>query len=104
MSHLLTWWVDQAMLRIEKDSDGCATRLTLSGRILSDHIDCLRSAMGDGCRHIVLDLAEVTLVDLAVVHFLIRCEQEGIELTQCPSYVREWMLRERAEQTQAQSK
>jgi hypothetical protein len=85
------------MLRIEKDSDGCVNRLRLSGRIQSDRIACIRSAMNDGCARNILDLSEVTLVDIAVVRFLIRCEDEGIELVQCPPYVREWMLRERAE-------
>jgi hypothetical protein len=42
-------------------------------------------------------LSEVTLVDLGVVRFLISCDDEGIELVQCPPYVREWMIRERAE-------
>jgi hypothetical protein len=88
---------DQAMLRIEKDSDGCVSRLRLSGRIQSDHIGCIRSAMNDGCTLQILDLSEVTLVEIEVVRFLIRCEDEGIELVQCPAYVREWMRRERIE-------
>jgi hypothetical protein len=85
------------MLRIEKQSDGCATRLLLSGRIQSDCIAGIRSVMNGGCAHKILDLSEVTLVDVPVVRFLIRCEEEGIELAGCPPYVREWILRERAE-------
>ncbi len=88
------------MLRIEKESDGCVTRLLLSGRIQSDRIACIRSAMNGGCPSKTLDLSEITLVDIAVVRFLIRCEDEGIELVQCPPYVREWILRERAEGVQ----
>ena len=65
------------MLRIEKDTDGCVTKLRLSGRI--------------------------TLVDLGVVRFLISCEDDGIELEQCPVYVREWMFRERAEGVESDS-
>jgi hypothetical protein len=91
------------MLRIEKESDGCVTRLLLSGRIHSHRIVCIRSAMSEGCARKILDLSEVTLVDIAVVRFLIGCEDEGIELAQCPPYVREWMLRERAEGAQAGS-
>jgi hypothetical protein len=91
------------MLRIEKDSDGCVSRLRLSGRIQSDRIAYIRSAMDDGCARKILDLSEVTLVDVAVVRFLISCEKEGIELVQCPPYVREWMLRERAEGAQPES-
>jgi hypothetical protein len=70
------------MLRIETDCDGCVTRLRLSGRIQSDDIPYVQSAMGDGCAHKILDLSEVTLVDLGVVRFLISCEEEGIELVQ----------------------
>ena len=88
------------MLRIETVSDGCITRLLLSGRIQSDSIACIQSAMDDGCRRKILDLSEVTLVDLAVVRFLISCEREGIELVECPPYVREWIVRERAEAEQ----
>jgi len=85
------------MLRIEKESDGCVTRLLLSGRIQSDRIACIRSAMNDSCARKILDLSEVTLVDFAVVRFLISCEQEGVELVECPPYVREWIVRERAD-------
>lgn len=85
------------MLRIEKDSDGCVATLRLSGRIQSHHIACIRSAMKEKCAPTILDLSEVTLVDVAAVRFLISCENEGIELVQCPPYVREWIARERAE-------
>ena len=91
------------MLRIEKHSDGCVSRLRLSGRIQWDYIACIRLAMNDGCTRKILDLSEVTLVDIAVVRFLISCEDEGIDLVECPAYVREWMLRERAEGAQPSS-
>jgi hypothetical protein len=85
------------MLRIEKDCQGCVTRLRLSGRIESDHIASVQSAMSCCCDCKILDLSEVTLVDLVAVRFLIGCLDEGVELVQCPPYVREWILRERAE-------
>jgi len=85
------------MLKIEKNSDGCVTRLRLIGRIKSDLIASIRSAMIDWGAHKILDMREVTLVDLGVVRFLISCEDAGVELVECPPYVREWMLRERAE-------
>ena len=88
---------EHEMLRIEKDTDDCVTRLRLSGRIQSEDIACVQSAMNDGCARKILDLSEVTLVDLGVIQFLIRCEDEGVEVVQCPLYVHEWMLRERAE-------
>ena len=85
------------MFRIEKDCDSGVLRLLLSGRIQSDRVSCIRAAMNDGCAYKILDLSEVTLVDVTVVRFLICCEDEGLQLEKCPPYVREWMLRERAE-------
>ena len=84
------------MLRIEESSEGRGARLLLSGRIQSDGIACIRAALSNGCACKVLDLREVTLVDIAAVRFLVQCEDEGIELAQCPPYVRQWMLLERA--------
>jgi len=91
------------MLKIEKDCEQGVTTLRLSGRIQSDLIASIRSAMGDGSACKILDLSEVTLVDLEVVRFLILCEDEGTELAGCPLYVREWIFRERAEGTQLES-
>jgi hypothetical protein len=42
-----------------------------------------------------LDLEEVTLLDRDSVRFLIGCESEGVQLVNCPLYVREWITRER---------
>jgi hypothetical protein len=91
------------MLRIDKDCEGCATRLRLSGRIQLNDIASIRSAMIDGCERRILDLSEVTLVDLRVVQFLISCEDDGIELVECPPYVYEWILRERTEGARAEN-
>jgi hypothetical protein len=88
------------MLSIEKDSDGCVTRLKLSGRIQSDRIAFIRSALNEVCERKILDLSDVTLVDIDVVRFLIQCENEGLELVSCPPYVREWIVRERTEEAQ----
>jgi hypothetical protein len=43
----------------------------------------------------VLDLDEVTLVDVALVRFFIAYEVEGIELRHWAPYIREWMTPER---------
>ena len=85
------------MLRIEKESDGHTTRLRLSGRIQSANIGNILPQMDDDSVRIVLDLGEVTLVDVEVVRFLSDCEDGGVVLLHCPPYVREWILRERAE-------
>ncbi len=44
---------------------------------------------------IVLDLEEITLVDLDVVRFLGVSEAEGVELMNCSPYIRDWIFRER---------
>ena len=66
------------MLRIEKDSGGCVTKLRLSGRIQSNQIASIRSEMGDECTSKILDLSQVTLVDVGVVRFLISCEDQAL--------------------------
>ena len=85
------------MVRIDNDSAGWVTRLRLSGRIQLEDLASIRSAMNNASVRKMLDLTDVTLVDIAVVQFLICCEDEGVELMQCPPYVREWMTRERAQ-------
>jgi hypothetical protein len=44
---------------------------------------------------VVMDLKEVTLVDRDAVMFLASCEVDGTKLTNCPPYIREWIVRER---------
>ena len=89
------------MLRIEKESDGHTTILRLVGRIQSVNIGNIRAQMDDENVRILMDLGEVTLVNVEVVRFLSDCEDEGgIVLLNCPPYIREWILRERSEGTQ----
>jgi hypothetical protein len=67
------------------------------GRIQSQHLDELKAQMNDNAVRVILDLHEVTLVDADVVQFLSASEEAGITLVRCPLYMREWILRERAE-------
>ena len=85
------------MLRIETQSDATHTSIHLIGRVRSDDIDGLRRHIDSADRRIVLDLSEVTLVDLDVIRFLIECEDAALELRHCSLYIREWMHRERVE-------
>ena len=90
------------MLRIEKESDGHTTILRLVGRIQSVNIGNIRAQMDDENARILMDLGKVTLVNVEAVRFLSNCEDEGVVLLDCPPYIREWILRERAEGTQSQ--
>ena len=81
-------------LRIEKASDGHSTTIRLIGHMQSEHLEELKAQMQGSGPGVVLDLDEMTLVDVEVVRFLGRCEQEGTELLHCPLYIREWISRE----------
>jgi anti-anti-sigma regulatory factor len=68
----------------------------LSGRMGAENtgeLEKLISAEASD-RRIVLDLKDLTLVDLAVVSFLVRCETGSIQLRNCPAYIREWIAGE----------
>ena len=86
----------QMTLRIETTSDGQTATLRLIGRIESEYLDELQAQVQRHRTRLVLDLDEVTLVDVGVVRFLMACEAEGIELLNCAPYIREWMSREQA--------
>jgi len=84
------------MLRIDSCSDGQATFLQLSGRIQSERLRELQVQINESCtQRTVLDLEEVKLVDRVAVRFLGHCESHGIELLNCPLYIKEWILREK---------
>ena len=85
------------MLRIETEPDGPRTILHLIGRIRSDCIDQLTSQIEISSGPVVLDLAEVDIVDATVVRFLCDCQDQAIELRNSSPYILEWISRERAE-------
>ena len=85
------------MLRIQKGLEAPALMtFSLSGRIQPEHLAELRSLVEGKHRQVILDLKEVTLVCCEAVRFLGLCESRGIELRDCPAYVREWILRDRS--------
>ena len=85
-------------LKIERQSDGKTTTIWLIGRIRAEHLEELAKQIRDSSEAKVLDLGEVTIVDAEVIRFLSARERDGIRLVRCPAYVREWILRERAEE------
>jgi anti-anti-sigma regulatory factor len=82
-------------LKIEIASDGDTATLRISGQIEEDHLVELHAEMRRHRPRLVFDLTEATLVDRAVVRFLAAREGEGIELVNCPRYIREWITKER---------
>jgi hypothetical protein len=45
-------------------------------------------------RRVVLDLGEVTLMDRVTVRFIAGLLQRGIEVVNCPLYLKHWISRE----------
>jgi hypothetical protein len=70
--------------------------LRISGQITGDDVDVLRAALDQERGAVAIDLEEVGVVDRAAVHLLAFNEGRGIELRNCPPYIREWIDRERA--------
>jgi hypothetical protein len=79
--------------KIEQISGAC--RLIIR-RIGEPDAECLpkpeAQIASDGC-NVVLDMDEVTLVNVEVVRFLISCEAHSIQLRGCSPYIREWIRR-----------
>jgi len=66
----------------------------LVGRIRSENLTDLGNGIAGGAP-VVVDLDEVTLVDLEAVRFLRDAEEAGVELRHCPPFIRTWIERER---------
>jgi len=77
--------------------------LSVSGRITKDDIPVLRAAIEQERGALAIDLADVGLVDRDTVNLLAISEGRGIELRNCPPYIREWVDRERAANTEDSS-
>ena len=77
--------------------------LRISGRITQDDVPVLRAAIDQERGALAIDLAEVGLVDRDTVNLLAIREGRGIELRNCPPYIREWVDRERTANTEDSS-
>jgi hypothetical protein len=80
--------------KIERHADGQQTTLRLIGHLQAEHLEALQAQMEGNGPRTVLDLDQVTLVDVEVVRFLGGCEAAGIAVLHCPPYIREWIRRE----------
>lgn len=83
--------------RIEETREGPRRILRLSGWISSESLDHLKRELAASRTTAVLDLDEVTLLDVHVVRLLKSLERRGVELRNCPPYVRAWIASERVE-------
>ena len=85
-------------LKIEKTVDWRGTTVSLIGRVRAEDLVEVARQLETSGPGPVLQLDEVTLVDVDVVRFLNRCETEGVRLVNCSPYIREWMCREQNRQ------
>ncbi len=80
--------------RIERSERQGFSVFTLSGRMEAEQVAELKELFDTDYRSIILDLREVRLADRETVRFLRGCEADGMNLENCPAYVREWIDRE----------
>ena len=76
-------------------SDGVVV-FRVSGRIDGAYVELLQELTENektAKDRLALDLREVTVVSLEAVRALTVAEASGIELRNCPAYVREWICR-----------
>ena len=69
--------------------------LRVSGRIHGESVDTLRELIGQEKGRLAFDLTEVIVVDREAVRLLAVSETNGIELRNCPAYIREWVTKGR---------
>jgi hypothetical protein len=84
------------MLKITRVANGEVV-FSLSGRMDAENVGEMETLLSEdaGGRITVLDLKDLRLVDQDVVSFLRRSEAGGIQITNCPAYIREWINGER---------
>jgi hypothetical protein len=78
-------------LRIERIEG----RIRLSGEFRSEHLDQVKAEIDRRGSPVVLDLEELTSVDVDGIRFLNACEAKGISVSHCSPYIRAWMSAKR---------
>jgi anti-anti-sigma regulatory factor len=81
-------------LKIEIIPGAQGTKIRLIGRLRAEYLPQIRAQINASQPDIVLELDEVTLVDVDAVRFLNVCESRGIQLHDCSPYIRKWMAQE----------
>jgi ABC-type transporter Mla MlaB component len=83
------------MLKTKRTSETNGTRIHLSGELRCAHLDDLRAEIKQAVQPVTLDLDEVEVVDMDGIRLLNECCARGIQVVNCPPYIREWMLQEK---------
>jgi len=85
------------MIRIEISVRRNRVIFAVIGRIESNDLLELKRLIGTHSLPVILDLKGVRLVTRDVVTFLANFEKDHGRITNCPTYIREWIRIERAE-------
>jgi hypothetical protein len=82
----------KSMLKVQRTATGEVV-FAVSGRLEADSLCELSTllALESSMRAVTLELKDLDLVNRDAVDFLRACEGKGIELRNCPRYVRIWM-------------
>jgi anti-anti-sigma regulatory factor len=83
------------MIRIETSERRDLVVLTVSGRIEAEDLPELKRLTESYSKPVVLDFRDVKLVDREAITFLANLETVNAKITNCPPYIREWIVRER---------
>jgi hypothetical protein len=81
------------VLRIDRADRPGVVVFVLSGRLEVQHIGELQAQFAAERLPIIVDLADVRLIDREVIERLAQWELDGITLENCPAYVRGWIAR-----------
>jgi ABC-type transporter Mla MlaB component len=82
-------------LKIKRICEKDGTRICLSGELRGSHLLDLRAEIAQVAQPITLDLEEVDVVDIDGIRLLNECQTQGVRVTNCSPYIREWMLQEK---------
>ena len=80
------------MLKIQRTAKGYVV-FAVSGRLRAESLRELSAllAQESSAQTVVLELKDLVLADREAVNFLRVCAEKGIELRNCPHYIRSWM-------------
>jgi hypothetical protein len=77
--------------------------LHISGRIAEEDVDTLRALLEEE-GVVAIDLKDVLIVDRKAIKPLAVSESNGVELRNCPAYIREWVTRETADRNTSEER
>ena len=84
------------MLKMKRIREKGGTRIHLSGELRCAHLGDLCAEVEQAVQPVTLDLDEVEVVDIDGIRSLNECCARGIQVVNCPPYIREWMIQEKS--------